>query len=109
MACQKASEVARLVNDRSGGCLDLDTHGFADNKSKRRFAQSGRTREQDMVKGLFALFGRLHREEQAIPDFMLSDKVIKARRAEAIVKRGIALVEGLCGVGLHRGQAEASA
>ena len=104
-----AREVAGFVNDRSGGRLDLDAHGFADDKREGRLTQSGRPREQDMVKGLLALASGLDSKQQAVPDFLLSDKVIKARGAEAIIKRGIALVEGLCGVGLHSGEAEALA
>ena len=41
----------------------------------------------------FALPARLHGEQEPVPDFLLADEIVETGGAQAVVERGVALIE----------------
>ena len=94
-AGQQPGQVAGFVDHRPRGGLDIHPHGAAQDEGQGGLAQTGGAREQDVVEGLAALPGRLHRQHQAFAHPLLADEVIEGDRAQAVVEGGITLVEGV--------------
>lgn len=73
----------------------MNAHGLAEDESQRGLAEAGGAREKHVVERLFALQGGLDGEKEAVADFLLPDKVVKPGWTQAVVERGVALVEFL--------------
>src|SRR4029077_20057126 len=87
-------QVALDLQRGPGGLLEGGAEFVSDDVGERRFAQAGRSVEQDMVKRLAARLCRLDRYIEIFFDLVLADEFLKALGAEFELERGIVLDRG---------------
>jgi hypothetical protein len=90
------SQIAGTFEDRTGCCFDVYPKLICDDVRKRRFAEPGRSAEQNMVKGLSPSLRRFNEDLQIFLYPVLSDKVVKPEGSEASIELGIIIVLFWC-------------
>ena len=67
------TEIADFFDGWPGSDLDTDAHFFGDDVGERRFSQTSRSVEQNVVNAFFTLLGGLDKNIQIAFDFFLAD------------------------------------
>src|SRR5438105_8230813 len=62
--------------------MEVDPHFTGDDLRERRFAEPGRTKEQDMVERLAAGLRRFDKDAQIVAQLMLTDEFIEGGRTD---------------------------
>ena len=83
---QQAGQVARLVEDGTGGHLHPHSHLVGDDMRQRRLAQAGRTVEQGVVQGFAAHLGGLYIYGKVRDYLLLSREIIQLLRSDNSVQ-----------------------
>ncbi len=86
---QKAREVACLLDHRAGGGGDVGAHGLGHDEGQRRFAETRRAAEEQVLDRIIALFCGGNEDVQPVLDPLLTNKLIKQRRPQGNVQPGI--------------------
>jgi hypothetical protein len=69
---EKPGEIARFLDGRSAGALDVGTHGFGEDVCQCGFAETGWAAEEDVVDGFVALLGGGNGDLEAFFDLSLA-------------------------------------
>ena len=83
---EKAGQISRLVQNRTGSHLHVHPHLIGDDMRQRGFSQAGRAMEKNMVQGLPAQFGGFYINGQVGDNFLLAGKIPQLLRADNSVK-----------------------
>ena len=57
---EQSGELARLFDDRAAGVFHIHAHRVGDDVRQRRFAQAGRTAQQNVLEHVAAFLCRFH-------------------------------------------------
>ena len=80
---QHPGQVARLLDDRSGGRAHRHAHLVADDVGERGLAEAGRAIEQHVIERLAAAARRGNRHLQVVADAILADVFVERARPQS--------------------------
>ena len=80
-------EIARALDSRPAGDLDIRPHLVRNHARKGSFTQARRSREQNVIDRIAALACSLDKNEQAIFDLLLADVVVELAWTKRALER----------------------
>jgi hypothetical protein len=84
--CQDTGKVTRLFDLGTAGDVDVGFERVAKNVGQRRFSESGRTAEKNVIERIAALPGGFDHQHEAFLDLLLAPKLTEIRWAEALLE-----------------------
>ncbi len=79
---EQRGEIAGALNDRPGRQAVADAHLARDDLGQRRLAETGRTREENMVEGFAARACGQNKHPQILADLALPDEIVEGERSQ---------------------------
>jgi hypothetical protein len=79
---EQRGEIAGALNDRPGRQAVADAHLARDDLGQSRLAETGRTREENMVEGFAARACGRNKDPQILADLALPDEIVEGERSQ---------------------------